>query len=356
MGSSLLSEDQSAPTASIITVNTNEKHRMLLYMPSVWAAVGNFEVIISDNGSTDGSVEFIEANYPRTRVVRNGRNLGFAEANNRASEHARADILVFLNPDTTVEAEWLVELLKPFKDPTVGLTTSRILLMHDPERLNTCGNDVHISGLTLCRGMGQPKEAFPKDDDVAAVSGAAFAIRREIFDAVGGFNETFFIYMEETAMSLEARLRGWRCVYVARSIIFHDYALRFGPKKVLYQERNRYMMLLQIYKLPTLMVLLPALFLAEAITWGFVIVWDRKNWMNKLKAYGGVLENLACIKAKRRINQEQRKVADRHLLAKTISALDFGQVTKGPLAFLARLVFYPLFSVCRLVTLALVWW
>lgn len=344
------------PEASIITVNTNEKHRMLLYMPSVWAARGNFEVIIADNGSTDGSVRYIEENFPRTRIVENGANLGFAGANNRGAAHARADILVFLNPDTTVERDWLVELLKPFRDPTVGATTAKIVLMPDPERLNTCGNEVHISGLTLCRGMNQPRDCFPDEAEVAAFSGAAFAIRRSIFEQVGGFNEGFFIYMEETALSLETRLRGWRCIYVPRSVVHHDYALRFGPRKTLYQERNRYFMLLQTYRWRTLLVLLPALLLAELVTWGFVLTRDRKNWLNKFKAYGGVVAHCSAWMAKRRLNQAQRKVPDRVLLAQTTARLDFGQVTSGWLGRLAAAVFDPAFGLLRRLALALVRW
>lgn len=348
--------DPQGPDASIITVNTNEKHRMLLYMPSVWATRGNFEVIIADNGSTDGSIEYIEERFPMTRIIRNGKNLGFAGANNRGAEHARSNILVFLNPDTTVEPDWLVELLRPFKDPRVGLTTSKILLMPDPQKLNTCGNNVHISGLTLCRGMNQPRENYPNSEEVAAVSGAAFAIRREIFEQVGGFNESFFIYLEETALSLESWLRGWRCVYAPKSVIHHDYALRFGPRKVLFQERNRYLLQLQLYKWPTLIVLLPTLLLAEVVTWGFVITRDRGNWTNKFKAYAGVIGNWPAVMAKRRLNQSQRKVTDRVMLKHTTHQLDFGQVAKGGLGGLAACVFNPLFWLLRAITLALVHW
>jgi GT2 family glycosyltransferase len=325
-------------------------------LPSLWRARGNFEVIVADNDSTDGSVEFITANHPRTRVIRNGGNLGFAAGNNRAVQHASGEVLVFLNPDTRVEPDWLLELLKPFKDQTVGLTTSKILLMSSPQKLNTCGNDVHISGLTLCRGMNQPRANYPNEEDVAAVSGAAFAIRRGVFESVGGFNEGFFTYMEETALSLEARLRGWRCIYVPKSVVHHDYALRFGPNKVLFQERNRYLMLLQLYKWPTLILLLPAWLLAEAVTWGFVLTRDRKNWTNKFKAYTGVFTHWPAVMAKRCINQAQRKVPDRVLLQQTTSALDFGQVSQSATSRLAALVFNPLFWLLRTLTLALARW
>lgn len=346
----------SRPRASIITVNTNEKHRLLLYLPSVWAARGDFEVLISDNGSTDGSVEYIESEYPQTRIVKNGKNLGFAAANNRAAEHARAEILVFLNPDTTVDPDWLIELLKPFTDPAVGLTTPKIVLLQDPTKLNTCGNDVHISGLTLCRGMGQPCERFPRDDEVLAVSGAAFAIRREIFEAVGGFNEGFFIYMEETALSLESRLRGWRCIYTANSVVHHDYVLKFGARKTLYQERNRAMMLLQVFRWPTLLALLPTLLAAECLTWGFVLLRDRRNWKNKLRAYGELRTRWSDIVAKRRLNQTQRKITDRTLLKQMGYRLDFGQVSRGALPRIAALVSDPVFWLLRQAALAVVWW
>lgn len=344
------------PEATIITVCTNEKHRLIQYMPAVWAANGNFELIISDNGSTDGSVEFVRQNYPETRIVLNEGDLGFAAGNNRASKQARAEILVLLNPDTKVEPDWLIELLRPLKDPTVGLATSKILLMSDPDKLNACGCDVHLSGLSLCRGTHQPADRYPEPEDVAAIQGASFAIRREVYEAIGGFNENYFMYVEETALSLEARLQGWRCVYAPNSVVQHDYALRFGPEKVLYLERNRYMMLLQVYKWPTLILLLPTLLLTEVMSWGFVLLRDRKHWTNKFKAYAAIFQNWPDIRAKRSLNQSRRKVKDRDLLKLTTHKLDFRQVSRGAAGKLGALVFNPLYWVLRTITLFLVRW
>jgi GT2 family glycosyltransferase len=228
--------------------------------------------------------------------------------------------------------------------------------MSNPQKLNTCGNNVHISGITMCRGMNSSPEEYSETAEVAAVSGAAFAIRRGLFEQVGGFNENFFIYMEETALSLETWLRGWRCLYVPSSVLAHDYALRFGPRKTLFQERNRYMMLLQLYRWPTLLLLLPALLLAEVVTWGFVLLHDRANWRNKFKAYGALLSNWSAISAKRRINQTQRKVKDRALLKLTTFRLDFGQVSNSTLSRLASAVFDPLFWLTRAFMLMFVWW
>src|SRR5947208_6270264 len=132
--------DTTAPAASIVTVNTNEKHRLEVYLPSIFLSRGVFEVIISDNGSTDGSLDFIENAFSQTRVLLNGRNVGFAAANNPAARMSRNQILVFLNPDTSVQPDWLYYLLLPFRDPRVGLTTPTILLMNVPDKINTCGN------------------------------------------------------------------------------------------------------------------------------------------------------------------------------------------------------------------------
>jgi GT2 family glycosyltransferase len=344
------------PRISIITVNTNELHRLVKFLPALFASRGNFELIISDNGSHDGSLEFISSHFPDVRILRNGRNIGFCAANNKASLLARGDFLVFINPDTQVSLDWLLFLLQPFEDPSVGLTTAKILLMGDPGRINTCGNSVHLSGLTLCRGMGKREEVFSKLEEVAAVSGAAFAIRRDLFHRLGGFDENFFIYMEETDLSFRARLNGWRCVSVPDSIVWHDYQLRFGPGKVFYHERNRYRMLLKNFYWPTLIVLSPVLLMAEMVTWGFVLWNDRPNWRNKLLAYVETIRHLQEILCKRMETQALRRKRDRDLLRLMGSSLEFSQVTQSRIARCASIVFNPLFFLLRAAVFVFVWW
>jgi GT2 family glycosyltransferase len=349
-------EGDSQPAASIITVNTNEIHRLKVLLPSVFATRGRFEVIISDNGSTDGCLDSFSEQFPGARIVYNGSNIGFAAANNRAAQIARNNVFVFVNPDTRVHPDWLRHLLQPFEDPGVGLTTSKMLLMSDPETINSCGTTMHISGLTLCRGMGRPMESHAEGDEVAAIQGAAFAIRRELFELLGGFDEDFFIYVEESDLSLRARLNGWKCRYVPQSIVWHDYNLRFGPNKVLYQERNRYVMLLKTLKWPTLIALLPVYVLAEIVTWGFVLLKDRSHWKNKLRAYHSIMVNWPAIMRKRRATQRLRRVTDREVLRSMDFRLDFGQAADGWLPYLAGAVFTPAFLVLRIAVRGLVRW
>lgn len=344
------------PKVSVVTVNTNEKHRLLVCLPSVFESRGDFEFIISDNGSTDGSIEYLRSQFPQVRIIENGRNLGFAAANNRAAKEARGEIIVFLNPDTRVEPQWLETLIEPFADPGVGLTTSRLLLLQHPEMLNTCGNEMHVSGFTLCRGMGQPAGSFPRQEEVAAVSGAAFAMRREVFEELHGFDEDFFIYMEETDLSLRARIAGWKCIYVPASVVYHDYQFKVGPKKVFYQERNRYLMLLGNLRTPTLVVLLPALLLAEIISWGFVVLRDRKNWANKLKAYTWVATNGQWIRRRRQQMRNLRATTDRSVWQVTGYRIDYGQAASGRIVWIGRNLIDPVFAILRRLSLALIWW
>src|SRR5262249_17236260 len=155
----------------------------------------------------------------------------------------------------------------------------------DPATINTCGNNIHLTGITLCEGLGSPREALNISKDVAAVSGAAFAIPLSIFHELGGFDPDMFLYMEDTDLSLRARLAGYQCRYVAESIVMHRYVLKLTSMKVFYQERNRYTMLLKTLRWPTLVVLLPAFVCAEVIAWVFVALNDRSNAGNKLRAY-----------------------------------------------------------------------
>ena len=279
----------------------------------------------------------------------NGFNLG--------AQHARGQVLACLNPDTTVEPGWLDHLIAALQaNPRVGLVTSKILLMSDPQRINTCGNDMHCTGLTLCRGLGMDSHAFAEPTEVDAVSGAAFAIRRETLETLGGFDPDFFLYMEDTDLSWRARLAGYACLCAPQSVVHHDYSLRFGPRKTFYQERNRYLMLLKSLRWGTLVALLPVLLLGEAVTWGFVLLRERRNFGNKLRAYAWVFRHWRHIMEARAATQSLRRVRDRDLIAQCTHRLGFEQTGPGFIARVAHVVFDPLFFLLHRLALTLVWW
>jgi GT2 family glycosyltransferase len=323
-----MGDSQGTVRASVIMVSYNSREDLLKGFPSILASLGaRDEIILVDNASQDGCIEAVRESFPTIRVIQSATNLGFGGANNLGAESATGEFLAFLNPDTCVEPGWLDALVEPLmSDPLVGMTTSKIVLMGDHETINTCGNDVHMTGLTLCRGMGHQRNEYEDYEDVAAVSGAAFAIRRHHFLELGGFDADFFLYMEDTDLSLRIRLAGLKIIFVPDSVVYHAYRLRFGPLKVFYQERNRYLMLVKNLTWRSLFIMVPILIFGEIVTWGFVILRDRARVTNKIKAYGWVLSHWQVALKLRNTVQSNRKIKDSILLSNVTPVIDFNQI------------------------------
>jgi GT2 family glycosyltransferase len=246
---------------------------------------GQTEILFVDNCSDDGSVDFVRALFPEVRVLTTSANLGYAGGNNTGARHAGGEVLGFLNPDTEVAADWLSELVRPLVlDASIGLTTSKVLMMDAPETINTCGNSVSLAGITWCRGAGQRARDFVEDADVPAISGCSFAIRASLFDQLGGFDERFFMYLEDTDLSWRARVAGYRCRFVASSIVLHDYRLSLSPWKIGLIERNRYRMLGKHLSVRGVLALGPALAMAEVLTWGYAALNGPSYLVAKAKA------------------------------------------------------------------------
>ncbi|HWQ12879.1 MAG TPA: glycosyltransferase family 2 protein [Roseiflexaceae bacterium] len=318
------------------------------------------ELIVVDNGSSDGSAELARARCPAARVI-GGPNDGYAGGNNRGAAASSGEVLVFLNPDTVVRPGALAALTAPLlpaaegpegaeggegRQP-IGLTTA-CLVHHDrPEVVNACGNTVHYSGLTYCRGANRPRAELAEDADVDAVSGAAFAMRRELFWALGGFDERFFMYCEDTDLSLRARLAGYRCRYVAAAVVLHHYRPSYTPAKAFYLDRNRHLMLLKSLGGAAYARLLPGLLLAELVTWGFLLLKGPRFWGVKPRVYAWLWRHRRAIAAHRRASPA-RPAPERALLAGLSYRLEFEQLAGGPLALFAALVFHPAFRLARL--------
>ncbi|MFN2289663.1 MAG: glycosyltransferase family 2 protein [Anaerolineae bacterium] len=343
---------------SIIIVNYNGRQHVDRVLRSLQKDAGrDCEVIVVDNASRDDSAQHVASRFPEVTLICNRANLGFAAANNRAAHQAQGKYLAFLNPDAEVEPGWLEALIAALeRQPGVGLVTAQILLMHDANRINACGNDMHLTGFTMCRALGTQRRFDDGLTEIGAVSGAAFVIPHALYEALGGFDESFFLYMEDSDLSLRARLAGYRCLYVPSSRVYHDYQLRFGPGKVYYQERNRYAMLLKTFRWPTLLAMVPSLALGELVAWGFILLYKPQRWCDKLRAYAWLARRWQKLMQDRRQTQRLRRVPDRDLLRLCTYGLDYGQVSGGPLGRMAGLLIDPLFLLLRCLVLAVVRW
>jgi GT2 family glycosyltransferase len=302
-------------------------------------------VIVYDSGSDDESVA-VAGRYPVSVVA--GANVGYGAANNRAARLARGRWLVFLNPDTAVEAGWLDRLLEPLGEGP-ALATARIVLMDRPELIDACGNEVHVSGITVCRAHGRRAELAVGTERILAVSGAAFAIDRASFDRLGGFDERYFMYLEDTDLSLRAAIAGVPCWCVGASVVRHRHAPSVGPRKLYWLERNRYQMLLTVWSGPTLLRLLPSLALVEALTWSYALLGGPSALAAKARAWAELLSHPWQLVRERRRAQGLRRVPDREVLARCARRLDLQELIGAPaLRALAGAVLGPVMVVCAL--------
>jgi GT2 family glycosyltransferase len=340
--------------ASVIVVSYNSRADLGSCLESILRELGpRDELIVVDNGSTDGSADLVAERFAQAWLIR-ASNSGYAGGNNRGAAAAHGEFLVFLNPDTALRPGALAALLAPLSahpqssEMPIGLTTARIVHMDRPEVINTCGNTVHYTGLAYCRGAGRPSSEYAASTEVDAVSGAAFAMRRALFLELGGFDEQFFMYVEDTDLSWRARLAGYRCLYVAEAVVAHDYRPTYSPSKAFYLDRNRHLMLLKNVRRATYLRMLPGLLLGEVVTGGFLLLKGPRYWGVKPRVYRWLWKHRHAVRAARHAAQSLRWAADRELVGRMSYRLDFGQLAGSALSRLAALIFHPAFWAARL--------
>lgn len=205
----------------------------------------NFEVIIVDNGSTDGSVNSLEGQYPDLNIkIRNlGNNLGFAAANNIGAHLAHGKWLALLNTDAFPESTWLEELLSASKNyDNYTSFSSRQIQANNPAFLDGAGDAYHTSGLAWRINLGYPADDYGLEfTELFSPCAAAAMYLREAFLAVDGFDETFFSYFEDVDLGFRMQLKGYRCLYVPRAVVHHVGSATFGEKSdfaFYYSHRN----------------------------------------------------------------------------------------------------------------------
>jgi GT2 family glycosyltransferase len=286
---------------SIILVTFNNAKDIRTCLDSVRAQTYiPVEIIVFDNASTDGTVDSIRSLYSEVKLVESEVNIGFAAANNRAAALAEGDFLAFLNPDTTVEPDWLQPLIEALEsDPTVGAVTPGIVFANAPNTLNACGNEIHLSGIAYCREYGMPASRG-SPVEVGAISGAAFVMRRTLFERVGGFEGSFFLYYEDTDLSLRLRSVGFRCLAAPQSRVQHAYQPGFESDKVFYLERNRMLCLLSLLSWQASLIMLPSWLLAEVLSWGYCAARGRQGLAAKIRAWRDIANRWAWIQDRRR--------------------------------------------------------
>lgn len=276
--------------ASVIIVNWNGRHLLKECLDSVFAQkTKDFEVILVDNASTDGSVQFVKESYPEVKLIQNSSNAGFAPANNTAARAAKGEFLVLLNYDTAVEPDWLGELLKPLeKDKSLGCTSSKVILYDRRGLINSAGIFFSFIGVSGSLGDEVPRSAFADPTEVFAPSGASFAIRKSLYEELGGFDESYFMYEEDMDLGWRVWNAGFRILMIPSSIVYHKYSPVQKPYKYYYMTRNRLWTIWKNTRLRHLVWLLPMAFLSSlSIALLFILLLKFQSSLSTLR---GILD------------------------------------------------------------------
>jgi GT2 family glycosyltransferase len=239
-------QDGERPLVSVVVVNWNG----LAYLPECLDSLAAqsypaLEVIVVDNGSTDGSVEYLRGQrVGRLHLVESPVNLGFAGGNNLGIRASKGAYLALLNNDAAADSRWVEALVAAAEAaPGVGMCASRIYVWNRPGILDGAG--LLVSGDGIGRGRGRLEsdgERYEREADVLLPSACAALYRRSMLDEIGLFDEEFFAYCEDTDLGLRARIAGWRCRYVPGAVVRHHYSGSTGPHspfKAFQVERNR---------------------------------------------------------------------------------------------------------------------
>ena len=232
----------------IILLNWNGKEDTLECLRSFEKIkYNNYEIIVVDNGSKDDSVSEIKKYYPKINIIENRKNLGFAGGNNIGIKYAidnHADYVLLINNDTTVEENFLTELVKAGEsDEKIGLLGSKIYFHGEKNRIWAAGGKVNwLKNKGTHIGLDEI-EAGQYDDmkEVDYLTGCCLLIKKEVIEKIGGLEEDYFLYYEDTDFSLQAQNIGYKCVYVPRSKIYHKISRSTKPGSasyIYYHVRN----------------------------------------------------------------------------------------------------------------------
>jgi GT2 family glycosyltransferase len=297
---------------TVIVVNFNGGFLLRRCIAALAAqTVRSFEVVLVDNGSTDGSLEALGELSSNVRMIRTGRNLGFAAANNVGLRESRSEWVALVNPDAFPAPDWLQRMLDVAgRRPEFDSFASRTVLADQPDLLDGAGDVYHVSGLFWRRGHAASGDThFVDDEEVFCPCAAAALYRRSALERVGGFDEDFFCYAEDVDLGFRLRLSGSRCLYVAGAVVAHVGSAITGRRSdfsVYYGHRNLVWAYVKNMPPALFWAYLPAHLALNLVT----VLWFAARGQGRVivRAKWDAMASLARMWSKRRAIQADRRV------------------------------------------------
>jgi len=306
------------PLVSIIILNYNAGQILLDCFESVIKTnYDNFEIIIVDNASEDKSYRKCKEKFERTRIIENGKNLGYCEGNNIGIREAKGDYIVILNPDTIVESNCIEELISAYSKFGEGLYQPKILSLNEKQVLQSTGNMLHIFGFGFAKDKGRKDgEGDEEIKKIGYASGTCLFTSRNVLDKVGLLDSFLFLYHDDLDLGWRASQIGINSYYVPKSKIYHveSYSLKWSAKKFYWLERNRKYCLLTHYSKSTYAKMYSSLCLVDLFVWFFYL---SKGFVGaKIKADLDILRNKKSIEKKYQELESKKIVPDEELIKK----------------------------------------
>ena len=304
------------PLVSIIILNYNAGQILLDCFESVIKTnYDNFEIIIVDNASEDKSYRKCKEKFERTRIIENGKNLGYCEGNNIGIKNAKGEFVVILNPDTTVEPCWLNELFFAYKKYGEALYQPKHLSLKEKSIIMSTGNMMNIFGFGYAREKGKKDvNQYDTIEQIGYASGTCLFAPISVFDKVGLLDPFIFLYHDDLDLGWRAAQIGIKSYYVPSSIIYHaeSYSLRWNSEKFFWLERNRKYCLLTHYSKNTYSKIFPTLMLVDLLVWLFYL---SKGFLgSKIKAELDIKKNRKKILEKYEELEHKKKISDKDLV------------------------------------------
>lgn len=304
---------------SVVVVNWNGRHLLKDCLTALERQTfRDFETIVVDNGSTDGSAGYIREEFPWTKLVELSANRGFAEGSIAGYEQSTGQLIVLLNNDTEVHPDWLSEIHKAsVLFPEAGSFASKMMYFDDRQRIENCGFALGTTGTTIDLGRDEldgPKWQEPQE--IFGGCGGAVAYRRSMLEVVGFLDPDFFMVYEDVDLSFRAQLRGYKCVYIPAAIVFHRYRATLGTRpgpQVFYSQRNIEYVYFKNMPLGLMLRSILGRFLYEI---GAAVYFARKGCGAAfLHSKSSFVRHLPALWRKRRIIQRGKTVGNPQLLS-----------------------------------------
>ena len=286
------------PKVSIIILNWNGREHLQECLESLEGQTfRDFETIVVDNGSSDGSQDYIKKTFTWVRLVELLDNNGFAGGNVAGYHHSGGSLVVTLNNDTVVEKDWLEELVAVAEEhPGTGMVASRICSYYDHDRIDSLGMSICLDGMSRGNQRGELFSRLKQLPEQILLPSACSALyRREMIDQIGFFDESFFAYCEDTDLGLRGRLAGWDARLAEKSVVYHKYSASagsFSPFKLFLVERNHFWVVFKNFP-AILLILLPLTTCMRFFFLFLVVLKSSDSGGRKM----GWQQKVACVKA-----------------------------------------------------------